>query len=493
MRYLFTLSVGPVQGFIAAARRTRDLWAGSWLLSEVSKAAARRLQESRGTVIFPSPVSPGDLEPNTAFTAVNKLLAVVETDDPAGLAKAARQAAYERLLEAANNLRDLRGTTYDRQRFREQLEHFLEFYCAWTPHSDDAHYARDRQRAELLFLARKSLNAFARHNGAAGVPKSSLDGIRENVILNRGKQLFESQLKDNEYLDAIGLVKRFTGTPNRSLRFESTIDVAAVPYWLGLEKNPKCEAHRAPNPPYYALLIADGDRMGAAIEAISERNLHQQFSLRLSEFAGEAARVIEGEPYRGCPVYVGGDDVMALLPLHMALECVCEVRNLFLDKMRGPWPEQPTFSAGLAVVHALEPLTEAREIAMRAERAAKDPRKGDRDALAVIHAPRSGPEMLAYGKFPEFPERLLKIAELYRGKALSLGFAHELRNLLGRTPRELDEVLGKMAKAIGKKKEAKEEALRLLESCSNRDQLDNLYRALLVARPFYRAKNEAGL
>jgi hypothetical protein len=141
----------------------------------------------------------------------------------------------------------------------------------------------------------------------------------------------------------------------------------------------------------------------------------------------------------------------------------------------------------------LEPLTEAREIAMRAERAAKDPRKGDRDALAVIHAPRSGPEMLAYGKFPEFPERLLNIAELYRGKALSLGFAHELRNLLGRTPRELDEVLGKMAKAIAKKKEPKEEALKLLESCSNRDQLDNLYRALLVARPFYRAKNEAGL
>jgi CRISPR-associated protein Cmr2 len=253
------------------------------------------------------------------------------------------------------------------------------------------------------------------------------------------------------------------------------------------------EAHRAPNPPYYALLIADGDRMGAAIEAISERKLHQQFSQRLSQFAGEAARLIEGEPYHGCPVYVGGDDVMALLPLHMALECVCELRKLFLDKMRGPWPKQPTFSAGLAVVHALEPLTEAREIAMRAERAAKDPRKGDRDALAVIHAPRSGPEMLAYGKFPEFPERLLKIAELYRDKALSLGFAHELRDLLSRTPSELDDVLGKMAKAIGKKKEAKEEALRLLEACSNRDQLDNLYRALLVARPFYRAKNEAGL
>jgi CRISPR-associated protein Cmr2 len=39
--YLLALSIGPVQNFIAAARRTRDLWFGSHVLSEISKAAAR--------------------------------------------------------------------------------------------------------------------------------------------------------------------------------------------------------------------------------------------------------------------------------------------------------------------------------------------------------------------------------------------------------------------------------------------------------------------
>lgn len=42
-RYLLALSIGPVQEFIAAARRSRDLWFGSYLLSEVSKAAALAL------------------------------------------------------------------------------------------------------------------------------------------------------------------------------------------------------------------------------------------------------------------------------------------------------------------------------------------------------------------------------------------------------------------------------------------------------------------
>lgn len=50
--YLATLAIGPVQGFIAAARRSRDLWFGSYLLSEVSKAAACFLHQQPGTVLI---------------------------------------------------------------------------------------------------------------------------------------------------------------------------------------------------------------------------------------------------------------------------------------------------------------------------------------------------------------------------------------------------------------------------------------------------------
>jgi CRISPR-associated protein Cmr2 len=473
---------------------------------------------------------------------------MVETEDPAGLAAQVRQAGRDRLFEAAEKLDNLRGTSYDQNRFQRQLEGFLEFYCAWSPHTDDTRYAVDRQSSELLFLARKSLNNFSPHVGAAGVPKSSLDGARESVIQHRGKYLFQSNLKDNEYLDAIGLVKRFTRTPNRSLRFESTLDVAAIPYRLGLdraaEKDPQCaqardkylqflsahelsretssllyehesrqifdkdeaedaeltrlrkavhEAHREPNPPYYALLVADGDRMGAAIDEIKDRELHQQFSRRLSEFATEASKLIDTDPFKGCPIYVGGDDVMALLPLHQAIECVLKLRELFQTKMQGPWPSQPTFSAGLAVVHALEPLTEAREIAQRAERAAKSDSQGGRNALAIIVAPRSGPETLAFGRFDTFPDLLLRIIKYYQAKSLSLGFAHELRNLLERTPPEVDLIIVEMARATAVKKQEDKAAVELLESVSSREELANLCRAMLIARPFYRAKKEAVL
>lgn len=48
----FTL--GPVQGFIAQARRTRDLWAGSFLLSYLTGHAMYRLISEQGKVIFPA-------------------------------------------------------------------------------------------------------------------------------------------------------------------------------------------------------------------------------------------------------------------------------------------------------------------------------------------------------------------------------------------------------------------------------------------------------
>ena len=43
MEHLLAIALGPVQEFIATARRTRDLYAGSRLLSEAAARAAKAL------------------------------------------------------------------------------------------------------------------------------------------------------------------------------------------------------------------------------------------------------------------------------------------------------------------------------------------------------------------------------------------------------------------------------------------------------------------
>lgn len=46
-------TVGPVQGFVAQARRTRDFWAGSYILSELAATAMTEVEASGGKILFP--------------------------------------------------------------------------------------------------------------------------------------------------------------------------------------------------------------------------------------------------------------------------------------------------------------------------------------------------------------------------------------------------------------------------------------------------------
>jgi len=50
---LLHFTLGPVQGFVSQARRTRDLWSGSFLLSYLSGQAMRAVLDGGGKVIFP--------------------------------------------------------------------------------------------------------------------------------------------------------------------------------------------------------------------------------------------------------------------------------------------------------------------------------------------------------------------------------------------------------------------------------------------------------
>lgn len=51
----FHLTLGPVQGFVSQARRTRDFWAGSFLLSWLSSVSMAAVRAQGGKVEFPVP------------------------------------------------------------------------------------------------------------------------------------------------------------------------------------------------------------------------------------------------------------------------------------------------------------------------------------------------------------------------------------------------------------------------------------------------------
>ena len=141
--------------------------------------------------------------------------------------------------------------------------------------------------------------------------------------------------------------------------------------------------------PYYAVLLADGDRMGQAIDRQASFADHRRLSQALAGFARQARAVVE-QRHRGELIYAGGDDVLAFVPLHRAVACARELAQDFRERLTafpaGDEGGAPTLSVGIGVSHFLEPMGEALALARAAERRAKV----TRDALALLVSKRSG-------------------------------------------------------------------------------------------------------
>ena len=84
-----------------------------------------------------------------------------------------------------------------------------------------------------------------------------------------------------------------------------------------------------------AILHADGDFMGQTIDQQSRHakgaEKHREISRRLDSFAREARDIVE--KHIGAPVYTGGDDVLAFMPLHTVLACAQKLAKEFAERL----------------------------------------------------------------------------------------------------------------------------------------------------------------
>ena len=164
MKYLFICAIGPVQEFIATARRSRDLWFGSWMLSELSKAAAGKLEEiSPGCLVFPSVASSKMLDPGSEFTAPNKVVAILDTQDAGGKIHEVIKTRLHRLWDDTKVWIEKQGGTVIESTAHDQIEDMTEFYWVCVPFDETSEgcYANARETAERALAARKVTRNFS--------------------------------------------------------------------------------------------------------------------------------------------------------------------------------------------------------------------------------------------------------------------------------------------------------------------------------------------
>lgn len=241
--YVVILSVGPVQSMIAAARKSRDLWSGSALLSELAKACALSLKNNGAELIFPA-IAPDDfesLEKNSDFSVGNKIQVCIQADNEQSLRDVidqAKQATRKRFLyEAAQVYTELQESEIRPHIWQAQINDYVEIQAAWAKINDQQPYAKSVALASKVLAARKATRDFSQISADPYatdfmIPKSSLDGARETVLKEEHQKVLNSKtraklgLAASEQLDCLGIIKRL-GLKKQADRFTAFTRITA--------------------------------------------------------------------------------------------------------------------------------------------------------------------------------------------------------------------------------------------------------------------------
>lgn len=383
---LLLFQLGPVQEFIAQAATVGDLWAGSYLLSQLVWAGLQKVPDKEDNVVFPDLSTDAvrkALEVDKIPTIPNRFLAWVPAGRGKDVADDVKKAVKAKLDEYVKVL-DI--DEEKKKSAQTQANQFLQMTWAVLP-NPSGKMGDDYRAIGRKLAMRRNVREFEswREDAPTG-KKDFLSGKETALSDNRGAM---NLIKLNLAKDA----------------GKTDVDVDGK---------------------YIAVIAMDGDRMGENLSSFVNESQHRAFSSSLARFAGAVESVVKG--FDGVLIYDGGDDVLAVIPVKQAIDCAIALRLKFGDMVKGNDGKSLTASAGIAVGHKTVPIQDLVHKAHAAESRAKN--NYDRDALAVSVFKRSG-EILEWGC--KWGSKALDIFSQLRGSltdSLSKRFPYKLAELL---------------------------------------------------------------
>ncbi len=451
-QFLFLFTIGPVQSYISQARKTQDLYAGSFLLSHLSDAAIDELSRLVDScdIIFPDKEI--DSKPN-------RFIAKIECEDPEKIGSELCnfvQNEYRRICEdivVKLNLNVPDG-------FGQQIDNLLDLH--WIALDfEEGNYASKFSELESYLGAVKNIRRF--HQFQESGRKCSLCGERNVLFYGGAKKRTHVQdaerithvsnkfINDGEGLCAVCLSKRFASKHFKKKYqsdYPSTAEIALMnvlpkldPLLLndyeslfgkdfddqlyfkdnltrkyfeknGIKADPEVSLEKLAKitntaeqmglkfSNYYALLCLDGDNMGKWLSGkfLEDKdkselmNFHLDLTKKLGSYAVKVKEIVQNP--KGVLVYSGGDDVLAFINLNYLLPVMKELRDNFPEFEEFQYikqGEKSTASCGVCIAHYKTPLQEVLSWARKMEHEAKSIDANDKkDAFAIAVLKRSG-------------------------------------------------------------------------------------------------------
>lgn len=221
----FHFTLGPVQGFVAQARRTRDFWAGSFLLSWLSAVAMKAIEQQNGDILFPQVdknyldwlEGKGQGEAPQQGRIPNRFkggIAKVPHDfDPKQVADSV-QHAWESLAEEVwqQDFSNLNDDSITRQIWTQQIQHFWEISWAISASLEESDLLDRRKNWRSHLPPEESGVKCMMMDGwqeLSGTSTPNAEGLGQfwNTLRQQGGTL-TTDLREHEYLCAIAFIKR---------------------------------------------------------------------------------------------------------------------------------------------------------------------------------------------------------------------------------------------------------------------------------------------
>lgn len=268
-QYLFLFSLGPVQSFIASARKTQDLWAGSYLLSYlvrelISDATLENLRKKFGIGI--EPVFPVINQASSEYALnPNRFLLHIENADKQALIdigeffKKKTNSEFIKIIEyGKTKLMNIKGDIASKinDSSTEQIADFLEIFWVATSYDKNIEYRPQHMNIETAMSSRKNCRMFSQSPPESTL-KCAMCGERDAIHQSSSKNSYQDvrlfwhniswnnyKFSENEYLCFVCLAKRFL--PNYcqeekkivdDARFPSTAEVALSSYKESIMSN----------------------------------------------------------------------------------------------------------------------------------------------------------------------------------------------------------------------------------------------------------------
>lgn len=429
MKSLMKISIGPVQDYIVQAKSTRDMWAGSYMLSWLTASLMKPFYEAGCEFIFPvlynQPLYSMFADNKASHEALiptlpNVFMLLVPTNDLSKLVKEAVQSLDNELKHISHAcLRKMENMDQSREfpdewkkRWDYQVKHFFQVNWHSIPYEEPNSWNDSVELLDREMAARRNTRDFEQwgmdgNNVNLSLISGSKDVLsgKEEIIgdVEFWNKLQESgEFRDSGPFGAVNCIKRLFPSVYLENKFHdqkqfwnkmsmiNTRDMASRNTAGESEKRDN-KGDLIPNKPYFAVLALDGDRMGAAIKKFcNSKEDYRDFSQKLANFSENiVAKTVEKN--KGQVIYAGGDDVLALVPADTSLILARELENEFSLIMKD---YDLHCSCGIAIAHFKFPLQHVVREARNAESRAKNERK--RNAFELSLLKRSG-ETIQWG------------------------------------------------------------------------------------------------